>query len=138
MGPVEPIVAVAGAVHAGLAILAAALALAVTAAGAIAGFGRPIRRPRVDELIAILAVVVGAAVVVGVVLLAGRGLGDPLHVVYALVALAAAPAARILATPGQPLVDGHGVPVLGRGQGRWIAFSGLVTVGVLGRLAMTG
>jgi hypothetical protein len=106
------------AVAAGLALLVVALA---TAAGRTASYRQ------LDAAILAQLGTTGAAALVGLILpLAAYTLRDPLHLVYAAIALAAAPIGRYL----------------GRGDtrriGRYAVVAGLVVLGSTLRLFMTG
>ena len=120
--------------HAWLAVAGAVLATGATVLGLLTGIGVTrgrVARLWIDRLIlAILAVVaVDLLLGAGVALLAsgGRGPADPLHLVYAVVALLALPAARFE-------VERRGSTRIGW----WVCAGGLVTLGALLRLWATG
>lgn len=137
----ETIPALVGAAHFGLAIAAAALTVGVTAVAAVSIVARPVRRGIVDQLITLVVAAVGTALLLGLPLLLTRGLADPLHALYAAVALVALPAARIFGVPESPEAPtGRSDKALfvDARLGRWLVVAGVVTLGVLLRLAMTG
>ena len=141
----------------GLAALAVAGLLAlVGVAAAAAALGAGVSRRLVDRLLLGYLVAIAVAVLLGPALLvAGRAPADPLHLVYAAVALGALPVTRVLgarprtvrvasarsASPS-PGTDA-GPPTARRGSvgtrlGRWLLLGGVVTLGSLLRLWMTG
>ncbi len=106
------------AVAAGVVLLGVAVA---TAAGRTASYRE------LDAAILAQLATTGAAAIVGLVLpIVGSAIRDPLHIVYAVVALAAAPIARY---------SGHGDA---RRIGRFAVLAGLVVLGSTLRLFMTG
>lgn len=117
MAPIHVVLAWA-AVAAGVALLVVAVA---TAAGRTASYRA------LDAAILAQIATTGAAAIAGLVLpLAGSTIRDPLHLVYAAVALLAAPIGRYA----------------GRGDarriGRYAVVAGLVVLGSTLRLFMTG
>jgi hypothetical protein len=117
MAPIHVALAWA-AVAAGIALLVVALA---TAAGRTASYRE------LDAVILAQLAVTGAAAIVGLVLpVTGSAIRDPLHLLYAVVALVAAPIGRYA----------------GRGDarriGRFAVVAGLVVLGSTLRLFMTG
>lgn len=117
----------------GLAVIGLAVALLATAStGAMLG-GRLAPRLRgwmVDGLALATEAMVLAALVLGLpVLVAGPGPADPLHFLYAALALAALPVAL-----GVALARG----LLGAARDRWLALGAIVLVGVAVRLLQTG
>ena len=115
--------------HAWLAVATAVLAVALTVVALLLAVGVLRSRRWLDRLILALLVAVAAALLLGPVIAIGRGAGpaDPLHFVYAMVALLAVPVARLVA--------------YGRGSTRvgwWVVAGGLVTLGALLRLWATG
>ena len=85
------------------------------------------RYPRIalDRLVLAALLAVPVASLTG---LPGLGtLGDPLHILYAGVALVALPAARYLARSGAP-----------RRRATWMLLGALVMCGVVARLFLTG
>ena len=119
-------------VHAWLAAGAAIAAVLATVAGVALGAGAAGGRRwlvAADRLILALVVLVAAAIALGVGLALGRGAGpsDPLHLVYAGVALFALPALRLEAMRRRSARLGW-----------WICAGGLVTLGALLRLWATG
>jgi hypothetical protein len=118
-----------------------AFALTVGAVGALtltaawAAVGRRISRSIVDAEVVMVLVAVGVGAVSGLVLpTQGPGPTDPLHALYAVAVLVAVPVARIVGARRDP---SRGIDT-GRGLGRWLAAGGLVTAGLLFRLAQTG
>jgi hypothetical protein len=106
------------ALAAGVALLVVALATAV---------GRTASYRELDGVILAQLAVTGVAAIVGLVLpVTGSAIRDPLHLLYAVVALVAAPLGRYL----------------GRGDarriGRYAVVAGLVVLGSTLRLFMTG
>ena len=119
-------------VHAWLAVGAAIAAVLATLAGAAMGAGLAGGRRWLvlaDRLILALLVLVAVALALGPVLVLGRGAGpsDPLHLVYAGVALLAMPVLRLEAMRRQSARVGW-----------WGCAGGLVTLGALLRLWATG
>jgi len=119
-------------VHAWLAVGAVVVAMLATLAGAALGAGFAGGRRwlvAADRLILALLVLVAVAVALGPVLALGRGSGpsDPLHLVYAAVALLAMPVLRLEAMRRRSARAGW-----------WICAGGLVTLGALLRLWATG
>jgi hypothetical protein len=114
--------------HLALAVAGGALAVALLVAAVVGALGlRPTRR-LVDRLVLALLVAVALATAVGpIVAISDRPPADPLHLVYAAVALWAVPLARYLVAK-RPA----------RGAAAWIAVAGAVTLGALVRLWMTG
>ncbi len=108
----------------------AVLALAVGAAGwstLLVVRNRPGGRPYLGTL-GVVVVGAAAAALLGLVLLVGGpGPGDPLHLVYGVVAVAALPVAVIAAAGRRP-----------RTQSLVLLAAALVEVGVLVRLVQTG
>lgn len=114
--------------HAAFAWLAVAGTVAVLAVGIVLAAGRTRSYALLDGAILVQAGAAALAAAVGLVLaVAGHGLRDPLHIVYAVVAVSAAIATRYA-------VRGHDP----RRAGRWIALAGVVILGVMVRLFMTG
>ena len=106
--------------------VAGALVLLATAAGAATG--RLSSRMVLDRAILVQMATVAVALLTGLVLpFAGSGPGDPLHLLYAIVALAAAPLARFYPRYRSMVV-----------LGRWVAVAGVVILGATLRLFMTG
>ncbi len=119
-------------VHAWLAAGAAIAAVLATGAGVALGAGAAGGRRwlvAADRLILALLVLVAAAIALGAGLALGRGAGpsDPLHLVYAGVALLAMPVLRLEAMRRRSARLGW-----------WICAGGLVTLGALLRLWATG
>jgi hypothetical protein len=116
------------ALHAILAWVAAAAAVAVVVVGAAVAVGRLSSRRLVDRAILASLGATGAAGAAGLVLpLTNRPPGDPLHLLYGVVAFAALPLARYHARDGRI-----------ERIGRWVAVAGIVVVGAMLRLFMTG
>jgi hypothetical protein len=121
--------------HAWLASGAAILATGAVVLGALVALGAAGRRAGrrwLDRLVLALLVVVAADVVlgglVGILALGGRvGPADPLHFVYAMVALLAVPVVRLEAMRRRSARLGW-----------WVCAGGLVTLGALLRLWATG
>lgn len=119
-------------VHGWLAAGAAVLAVLATLAGAGMGLGALAGRRwlvLVDRLILALLLVVAVALALGPLLVVGRGAwpSDPLHLVYAGVALLAMPVLRLEAMRRRSARVGW-----------WVCAGGLVTLGALLRLWATG
>ena len=119
-------------VHAWLAVGAAVAAALATLTGLAMGAGIVHGRRwlvAADRLILVLLVLVAAALTLGPVLVLGRGAGpsDPLHLVYAGVALLALPVLRLEAMRRRSARAGW-----------WVFAGGLVTLGALLRLWATG
>jgi hypothetical protein len=124
----------AAVLHAWLAAAAAVLAGGATVLGALSGLGVTGGRGArlwLDRLVLGVLAVVGANLLLGaaIALLAagGRGPADPLHLVYAVVALVALPAVRLEAMRRRSTRVGW-----------WVCAGGLVTLGALLRLWATG
>ena len=117
--------------HGWLAVVVAVLAGVLAVLGLLHAFGvarSPAAKRWLDRVILVLIVAVAAAALVGLLVLLFTGPPrDWLHVVYAAVALAAAPLARLEA---------------GRRRsnrlGAWVAVGGLLTLAALLRLWGTG
>ena len=116
------------AVHAAAAPVVAVLAIALGVVAVIAARGRDAHRNAIDRLILVVLVVALAAGATGAVLLAtGHRPSDPLHLLYAAVAVAALPIARFAG-----------------GSVRWtsrswvLAGAAIVLIGVVLRLVATG
>ncbi len=102
-----------------LLVLAVAVALAT---------GRGPGRRAVDRAILVALALVAITVVVGAPLpVTGAPPRDPLHFLYALVALAGLPIARVAAADADP-----------RRLGRFVALAALLVLGAMVRLFMTG
>ena len=114
--------------HAWVATAAAVVALLIVLLGALDGLGAIAARRWLDRLMVALLVALGATVILGPGIVIGvRPPSDPMHYLYALVAVAAVPSARYAA--GR------------RGATRagwWFAVGGLVTLAALVRLWGTG
>jgi|tagenome__1003787_1003787.scaffolds.fasta_scaffold20693108_2 hypothetical protein len=122
-------------IHAWLATAAAILAAGAAILGALVGLGAAGGRAArlwLDRLVLALLVVIGADVILGG-LVAILGLGDragpadPLHLVYAMVALLTMPVVRLEAMRRRSARIGW-----------WVCAGGLVTLGALLRLWATG
>jgi hypothetical protein len=114
-------------IHLALAWVAAVLDGLVLALAVVGGLRHRMARFAIDRAILATEAGIALALVSGLFQLATTpGPRDPLHFVYALVALAALPAGR--AWLG-----------LGRGPRPWpLAIAGVIVLGVLVRLAQTG
>lgn len=127
--------------HAGSAIVAVAGAGALVVASLAVALGRPVPRRLIDRLLLVLVLGVVIAIVSGPVVLAGgRAVRDPLHALYGTVALLAGPVARAAAMrDASGTGGGSPYPRLAPVRlGRWMVAGGLVTLGALLRLWMTG
>ncbi len=122
-------------VHAWIAAAAGIAAVAAASVGALVGVG-PVRghtaRLWLDRLVLAVLVLVAANVVLGgalaILAVGGRsGPADPLHLVYAVVALIALPVLRLEAMRRRSTRVGW-----------WVSAGGLVTLGALLRLWATG
>lgn len=114
--------------HAAIAWLAVAAALPPIALGAVLAVGRTRSYRLLDRAILAQAAVTAVAALVGLTLpLSGGSLADPLHLVYAVVAVLGLLVARYL-------VRGHDPEP----AGRWIAAAGVAVLGAIVRLFMTG
>lgn len=114
-------------IHVALAWAAVAAALALCVVAVVTAAGRTASYRALDAAILAQIATTGAAAIAGVVLpLAGFTVRDPLHVLYAAVALGAAPVGRYA----------------GRGDarriGRYAVVAGVVVLGSMLRLFMTG
>jgi hypothetical protein len=127
-------------VHQLLTVIAGALAAGVTAMAVLPATGRPRWLP-VDWFILAIAGTVAVTALVGLILWAATGgPEDGLHSLYAALALLTLPVARILgsdAAVSEAAPRGE-VRVVSRRLGRWLLAGGLITVGALVRLWMTG
>ena len=124
----DPIVAQ---VHAWVAVGAAVAAAALMVAGVVVtASSTPLGRARrwLDRIVLVLIGLVAVAAVIGpvVLLVVGRP-ADWLHLVYAAIAIAAAPTARAIAAWRQSTR-----------MGLWMTAGSLVTLGALLRLWVTG
>jgi hypothetical protein len=114
-------------IHVALAWAAVAAGLAFLAVAIATAAGRTSSYRLLDATILAQLGTAGAAGIAGLVLpLAGSTIRDPLHVLYAVVAVAAAPIGRYL---------GHAET---RRIGRYAVVAGLVVLGSTLRLFMTG
>lgn len=114
-------------IHVALAWAAAAAAVALLVVAIATAAGRTASYRALDAAILAQIATTGAAAIAGLVLpLAGSTIRDPLHLVYAAVALLAAPIGRY---------TGHGDA---RRIGRYAVVAGLVVLGSTLRLFMTG
>jgi hypothetical protein len=115
-------------VHGWLAVLAVAAAGAIVVASVLAVLGVRVTRTLLDRLLIGLLLTAGSAAILGpVIWTAGRPPADPLHALYGALAVLALPLAR--AAGGR-----RPAPVVAR----WLLLGGLVTLGALLRLWMTG
>ena len=135
MQPVEQVAFIAGTAHGVLAIASVAAAIAVLVMGVLVDLGRSMTARWIDHVILLSIGATGLALLLGPVLLLTRGLSDPLHALYAIVALVALPLARILAAPE---TRAGARPSIDRRSGRWLALAAVSTLGALLRLSMTG
>jgi ABC-type proline/glycine betaine transport system permease subunit len=113
--------------HVALAWVAVAAGVVLLGVAVATAAGRTASYRELDAAILAQLATTGAAAIVGLVLpIAGSAVRDPLHIVYAVVALVVAPIARYL----------------GRGDarriGRFAVLAGLVVLGSTLRLFMTG
>lgn len=113
--------------HVALAWAAAAAAVGLLVVAIATAAGRTASYRALDTAILVQIVTTSAAAIAGIVLpLTGSTVRDPLHLLYGLVALGAAPLSRYL----------------GRGDalriGRYAVVAGLVVLGSTLRLFMTG
>lgn len=116
------------ALHAALGWITVATAIVTVVAAVLTARGRLGSRTPLDRAILAHLGAAIAASAVGLALLAtGRPLGDPLHAVYAAVAVGAVPVGRYLSRDGP-------TPRIGR----HVAVGGLLVLGALLRLFMTG
>jgi hypothetical protein len=114
-------------IHVALAWAAVAAGVVLLGVAIVTAAGRTASYRELDAAILAQLATTGAAAIVGLVLpIAGLVIRDPLHLVYGVVALAAAPIGRYL----------------GRGDarriGRFAIVAGLVVLGSTLRLFMTG
>ena len=114
-------------IHVALAWAAVAAGLALLVVALLTAAGRTASYRELDAAILAQLATIGATAIVGLVLpVTGSTVRDPLHLVYAVVALAAAPLGRYM----------------GRGDarriGRFAVVAGLVVLGSTLRLFMTG
>jgi len=127
------------AVHVGAAFVTAAAALGLTLAAGLAALGGGVTRRTLDRILLAGIVAALVAIVSGPLLLAaGRVLADPLHALYGAVALLAGPVTRGAAmreTVRRGARPGRQATTT---LGRWLVAGGLVTLGALLRLWMTG
>jgi hypothetical protein len=115
-------------VHGWLAVLAVVAAGAIVVASVLAVLGLRVTRTLLDRLLIGLLLTAGSAAILGpVIWTAGRPPADPLHALYGALAVLAFPLAR--AAGGR-----RPAPVVAR----WLLLGGLVTLGALLRLWMTG
>jgi hypothetical protein len=115
-------------VHGWLAVLAVVAAGAIVVASVLAVLGLRVTRTLLDRLLIGLLLTAGSAAILGpVIWAAGRPPADPLHALYGALAVLALPLAR--AAGGR-----RPAPVVAR----WLLLGGLVTLGALLRLWMTG
>jgi hypothetical protein len=115
-------------VHAGLAIVALAAALACLAAAVALRMGSRPARPWVDRAILVALAVIALEGLLGLGLVALRHApGDLLHVVYGVAALIVLPAARWA---------GRSTDL--RRRALWMAGGSLALLGILFRLGQTG
>lgn len=115
-------------VHVALAWAAAAAAVALLVVAIATAAGRTASYRALDNAILVQIVTTGAAAIAGIVLpLAGSTVRDPLHLLYGLVALGAAPISRYAGRRGDA-----------RRIGRYAVVAGLVVLGSTLRLFMTG
>ena len=114
--------------HAWVAIAAAVVTGLLVVLGALDGLGVVAGKRWLDRLlIALLAILVVAAILGPGIVVGVRPPSDPLHYLYAVVAIGAVPAARYAAgRRAAPRV------------GWWVAVGGLVTLAALLRLWGTG
>jgi hypothetical protein len=124
----------AAVLHAWLAVAAAILAAGATVLGLLAGLGRIGGRGArlwMDRMVLGVLAVVGVNQLLGAAVAmfapGGRGPADPLHFVYAMVALVALPVVRLEAMRRRSTRVGW-----------WVCAGGLVTLGALLRLWATG
>jgi hypothetical protein len=114
-------------IHVALAWAAVAAGVVLLGAAILTAAGRTASYRALDAAILAQLGTTGAAAIVGLVLpLSGSAVRDPLHLLYAVVALAAAPIGRYA---------GHGDT---RRIGRYAVIAGLVVLGSTLRLFMTG
>jgi uncharacterized membrane protein YwaF len=115
-------------VHAWVATLAAVVAAALVVLGVLDALRLVEARRWLDRLVLLLVATVIVAAILGPGIVIGvRPPSDPLHFLYALVAVMAVPAFRLVAQ--QRRSDR---------LGGWLAVGGLVTLGALLRLWATG
>jgi hypothetical protein len=114
--------------HAWVATAAAVVASLLVFGGVLDGLGAVHGRRWLDRLLIVLLILLGVALVLGPGIVVGlRPPSDPLHYVYAVLAVAALPAGRYVA--GR------------RGSSRigwWVAAGGIITLAALYRLWVTG
>jgi hypothetical protein len=114
--------------HAWLATASAVIAGLVVVLGTLDGAGLVRARAWLDRLVVVLFVTLVAVVLLGPGIVVGiGGPADPLHFVYAAVALVAVPLLRFLAARRESA-----------GAGWWMAAGGLVTLGMLYLLWQSG
>lgn len=124
----EAIATLLARLHAWIAVASAVLAALMVVVGALDGAGVVRARAWLDRLAValfaalVLVVLLGPGIVVGL-----GGPADPLHFLYAAVALAAVPLARLVATRRGSVRAGW-----------WMAAGGLVTLGMLALLWQSG
>jgi hypothetical protein len=115
-------------VHAWLAVIAVVATGAIVVASLLALLGARVTRTLLDRLLIGLLLSAGPAAILGpVIWIAGRPPADPLHAVYGALAVLALPLTRA-AVGRRPA----------RIVARWLLLGGLVTLGALLRLWMTG
>ncbi|HEY0443418.1 MAG TPA: hypothetical protein VGC90_04265 [Candidatus Limnocylindrales bacterium] len=114
--------------HLALAWVAVVAAASTVVAGAILAAGRSRSYALLDKVILVQAVAAAAAGIVGLALVAtGGAVRDLLHVVYAAVAVGTIIGTRYAVHSHDP-----------RRAGRWIAVAGVIVLGAMIRLFMTG
>jgi hypothetical protein len=115
-------------IHAAAAWLAVAAAAGVLLAAVAATVGWMASKLLLDRAILVCLAATGAAALAGLVLpISGQPPRDALHVLYGVVAVGAVPLARYHARRRSIV-----------GIGRWVGVGGLVLMGALLRLFMTG
>lgn len=114
--------------HAWAAVAAAMIAAGLVVLGALDGLGVVAARRGLDRLVLALLVATLLAALLGPGIVIGRAPpADPIHFLYAAVAILAAPLARLEAVRRRSAR-----------LGGWLAAGGLVTLGALLRLWGTG
>jgi len=134
-----PVVDWTATLHVGSAAVSGAAAIGVTLAAGLAAAGGTVSRRTLDRLLLVGILATLAAIVSGPLLLAeGRVITDPLHALYGAIALLAGPVTRGAAMRDTVRPCARAGSPVPPAVGRWMVAGGLVTLGALLRLWMTG